>query len=140
MRTKACRWVDGQPQLLREAVRNLIDNALKYTPDGEVNVSVEADGETVVFACRDTGVGIDADELDRIGSRFFRGTEAGQVAADGSGLGLSIVARIVELHGGALRADSERGEGTHVEIRLPASGTGTATKTLTAEPSASDGW
>ena len=133
-------WVDGQPQLLREAVRNLIDNALKYTPDGEVNVSVEADGETVVFACRDTGVGIDADELDRIGSRFFRGTEAGQVAADGSGLGLSIVARIVELHGGALRADSERGEGTHVEIRLPASGTGTATKTLTAEPSASDGW
>jgi signal transduction histidine kinase len=62
------------------------------------------------------------------------------VAADGSGLGLSIVARIVELHGGALRADSERGEGTHVEICLPASGTGTATKTRTAEPSASDGW
>ena len=133
-------WVDGQPQLLREAVRNLIDNALKYTPDGEVSVSVEADGKTVVFACRDTGVGIDADELDRIGSRFFRGAEAGQIAAEGSGLGLSIVARIVELHGGVLRADSERGEGTHVEIHLPATGTGTSTKTRTAEPSASDGW
>lgn len=112
-------WVDAQPDLLREAVRNLVDNAVKYTPDGRVDVSVTRENDVVQVACVDTGIGIAPDELPQVTGRFYRSPSASRTASDGSGLGLSIVRRIVERHEGTLRATSSAA-GTRFEMRFPA--------------------
>jgi signal transduction histidine kinase len=110
----------GQPALLRKAVRNLLDNAVKYTREGSVRVDVgtTADGQARL-TCTDTGVGMSDEECATATERFYRGTEAGRMA-QGSGLGLSLIRRIVEEHDGELRLDSTPGEGTRVTIILPA--------------------
>lgn len=113
-------WTRGQPDLLREAFRNLIDNAVKYTPEGRVTVAVNHTGEGQArLTCTDTGVGMTDEERKAATSRFYRADGAGQVA-EGSGLGLSLVQRIVEEHEGTLRLDSAPGEGTRVTVVLPA--------------------
>ena len=112
-------WVDAQPELLREAVRNLVDNALKYTPEGQVTVDVAAEPNWVVVSCRDSGIGIDPEDLPRVSDRFYRSDGAGQATPDGSGLGLSIVRRIVDRHDGRLLAESTPGEGTCIQFALP---------------------
>jgi len=111
--------VQAQPDLLRDAVRNLVDNALKYTQAGSVHVAVEADEDSVHVLCRDTGIGIDEEEITEISNRFYRGTRAGDVGGEGSGLGLSMVTRIVERHQGRLQVHSERGKRTEFRITLP---------------------
>ncbi|MFO8098872.1 MAG: HAMP domain-containing sensor histidine kinase [Salinibacter sp.] len=118
--TEAPVWAEGQPDLLREAIRNLIDNAIKYTPEGHVAVAVDraADGP-VRFTCTDTGVGMTDAECEAATRRFQRGDGASQVA-EGSGLGLALVQRIVEKHGGSLHLDSGPGEGTQATVLLPA--------------------
>ena len=112
-------WVNAQPELVREAVRNLVDNALKYTPEGQVTVRVQATPNWVVVSCRDTGIGIDPEDLPKVSDQFYRSDAAGQTAPDGSGLGLSIVRRIVDRHGGRLQAESSPGEGTCIQFALP---------------------
>lgn len=113
-------WVLGQPDLLQKAIRNLIDNAVKYTPQGEVEITVRPTGdEQVSFTCTDTGIGMTEEECSEATRRFYRGDGAGQVA-EGSGLGLALVRRIIEKHGGTLHLDSAPGEGTRVTVRLPA--------------------
>ena len=113
-------WVEGQPDLLREAVQNLVDNALKYTEEGEVQVVVRAEEDRAIIGCRDTGMGIEADDLPRVGARFYRSAEASTAESDGSGLGLALVRRIVEAHNGELRVESTPGEGSRFEIVLAA--------------------
>jgi signal transduction histidine kinase len=119
-------WVQGQPDLLREAVRNLVDNAVKYTEAGRVELAVEAEatgdagGGRVRLACRDTGIGMTDKELGQATRRFFRGAGAGQTGAEGSGLGLALVRRIAEEHGGSIGAASTPGEGTRFTLVLPA--------------------
>ncbi len=110
----------GQPALLRKAVRNLLDNAVKYTREGGVRVDVgeTADGQARL-TCTDTGVGMSDEECATATERFYRGNEAGRMA-QGSGLGLSLIRRIVEEHDGELQLDSTPGEGTRVTIILPA--------------------
>ncbi|MFB6278831.1 MAG: sensor histidine kinase [Salinibacter sp.] len=112
-------WVLGQSDLLQETVRNLIDNAVKYTPEGRVDVEVRpVDDEQAVLTCTDTGVGMTKAECDEATRRFYRGDGAGQVA-EGSGLGLALARRIIDKHEGTLHLDSSPGEGTCVTIRLP---------------------
>ncbi len=119
--TDETAWVSGQPDLLREAVHNLVDNAVKYTPDGKVVFTVErTEADTVQLTCADTGVGMDEEEQSRITARFYRGTGADQTAADGSGLGLSLIQRIVEKHDGRLEVSSTPDEGTRIAVTLPA--------------------
>ncbi|WP_103026951.1 sensor histidine kinase [Salinibacter altiplanensis] len=113
-------WVDGQPDLLREAVQNLVDNAVKYTEDGEVRVSVTEEEGQAALRCRDTGMGIKAEDLPHVGARFYRSQEAGTADSEGSGLGLALVRRIVEAHDGELRVESIPGEGSQFELSLPA--------------------
>ena len=109
----------GQPALLRKAVRNLLDNAVKYTREGSVRVDVgETAGGQARLTCTDTGVGMSDEECATATERFYRGTEAGRMA-QGSGLGLSLIRRVVEEHDGELRLDSTPGEGTRVTITLP---------------------
>ena len=113
-------WAYGQPDLLREAVRNLADNAVKYTGDGAVTVSVDPAAEgTVQLTCRDTGMGMSEAEVEQITERFYRGDGASQTA-EGSGLGLALVQRIVEEHEGTLEVASVPEEGTRFTIKLPA--------------------
>ena len=113
-------WVDGQPDLLREAVQNLVDNAVKYTEDGAVRVTVTEKSGRAAICCRDTGMGIKTEDLPHVGGRFFRSAEAGAAESEGSGLGLALVRRIVEAHDGDLQVESTPGEGSRFEIVLAA--------------------
>jgi two-component system, OmpR family, sensor histidine kinase QseC len=89
--------VEGDPDLLAVALRNLVDNALRYTPaGGEVRIRLAREAGKPVLTVQDTGPGVPPQELDRLTERFFRGRD---VATEGCGLGLALVKRICELHG-----------------------------------------
>ncbi len=112
----------GDPEELRTAVSNLLDNAVKYSPDG-VHISVELDApdeDRVVLRVRDRGVGIPEHELKRIFKRFYRVTQRSLSQVKGTGLGLFIVRSIARKHGGRVFAESEgSGKGTTVTLELP---------------------
>ncbi len=113
--------VCGDPARLEQVVSNLLDNALKYTPrGGAVTVRTVADGTDAVLSVRDTGEGIRADLLDRIFDLFVQEPQALDRSRGGLGLGLTLVKRLVELHGGAVAAASAgAGRGSEFTIRLP---------------------
>ena len=114
--------VTGDPEELRTVVSNLLDNAVKYSPDG-VRISVELevpDVEHVVLRVRDRGVGIPPHELKRIFKRFYRVAHRSLSGVKGTGLGLFIVRSIARKHGGQVFAESEgMGKGTTVTLQLP---------------------
>ncbi|MBZ5654796.1 MAG: HAMP domain-containing histidine kinase [Acidobacteriia bacterium] len=116
--------VMGDPEELHTAVSNLLDNAVKYSPDG-VRISVELDSpeaERIVLRVRDCGVGIPQHELKRIFRRFYRVTQRSVSQVKGTGLGLFIVRAIARKHGGRVFAESEgAGKGTTVTLELPRS-------------------
>jgi len=114
--------VAGDPEELRTAVSNLLDNAVKYSPGG-VRISVELevpDAGHVVLRVRDNGVGIPPHELKRIFKRFYRVAHRSMTGVKGTGLGLFIVRSIARKHGGQVFAQSEGlGKGTTVTLELP---------------------
>ncbi len=117
---------DGVPSIagsgrdLALLVRNLIDNAIGYTPEGgRVDVEVRAEPEHVVIVVTDTGVGIPRRDLPRIFERFYRVDPARSRATGGTGLGLAIVKHVAENHGGTVRVRSELSAGTTVQVTLP---------------------
>jgi signal transduction histidine kinase len=114
------------PEVLMDASRmqrvlfNLVQNALRHTPpDGAVVISAKDGGEEVEISVADTGEGIEAEELTRIFERFYRGNRARTRAEAGSGLGLTIAKGIVELHGGRIWAQSDKGRGATFVFTLP---------------------
>lgn len=112
--------VRGDPAELERIIINLVANAVKYTPDGgSVRLVVRRDRGEVVVSVTDTGIGIDACEHGRVFEPFYRGHDAQQRAIQGSGLGLALVRRLTEAHGGEVRLESQRGIGTTVSIVLP---------------------
>ncbi len=116
-------FIDGDPQLLQQAIGNLISNAIAHTPaGGQVSVEAERRGTWVAITVKDTGEGIFSEEQPHIFDRFYRASRsaASKKPSEGLGLGLSIAKGIVELHGGLISLESEQGRGTKVEIRLPA--------------------
>ncbi len=103
---------------LRQALANLLDNALKYTPrGGRVEIAARRDGPDAILSMTDTGVGIPADELPHIWTRLYRGDKSR--SSRGLGLGLSLVKAIVEAHRGQVSVQSEPGRGSRFELRLP---------------------
>lgn len=113
-----CAAARADERLLRHIFTNLLTNAVKYSPPGApVAFRVERAGALAVCVVRDRGIGIPEADLGRLFGAFHRGRNVGQVS--GSGLGLVIVKRCVELHGGDIRVDSRLGEGTTVTVRLP---------------------
>jgi NADPH-dependent 2,4-dienoyl-CoA reductase/sulfur reductase-like enzyme/rhodanese-related sulfurtransferase/two-component sensor histidine kinase len=114
-------WVRGDSRSLGQALRNLVENAIKYTPEGgSVTVSVRTldDRSRVAVAVADTGTGIPAEELPRLFEPFFRSSRH-RATMPGTGLGLAISRRIVEAHGGTLGAESREGAGSTFTIALP---------------------
>ncbi|MDO9406828.1 GAF domain-containing sensor histidine kinase [Patulibacter sp.] len=110
--------VDG-PRVA-QAVRNLVDNALKYSPvDSVVLVRLGRDGTTAVVDVEDRGIGVAPEDVDRLVERFYRGAGAVQMGVDGIGLGLATVQSIAEAHEGVLSVSSEPGEGAAFRLRLP---------------------
>ncbi|HJP87842.1 MAG TPA: HAMP domain-containing sensor histidine kinase [Candidatus Limnocylindrales bacterium] len=110
------------PVRIGQVVTNLVGNAIKFTPKGgrvDVTVRPESDGGATITVT-DTGIGIDPAELPRIFDRFFRGSRASEARGSGSGLGLSIVRGIVEMHGGTVTVESRVGAGTTFRVVLPA--------------------
>jgi PAS domain S-box-containing protein len=109
----------GDEEALRSIVDNLVGNARKFTAaTGRVDVTVETDGERVRFIVADTGVGIPTSDLPHIFERFYRSTKTA-AKAQGAGLGLAIVARLVDLMQGTISVASEVGRGTTVTIEYP---------------------
>jgi two-component system OmpR family sensor kinase len=112
--------VIGDAGLLRQLVGNLVDNALKFTNEGRVDVTVRsADGWAVVEVA-DTGPGIAGDAADRLFDRFFRGDPSHARAVEGTGLGLAIVRSIARVHGGSVSAEARPEGGSVFRARLPA--------------------
>ncbi|HKW80185.1 MAG TPA: HAMP domain-containing sensor histidine kinase, partial [Casimicrobiaceae bacterium] len=113
--------VDGDPDALTTLLSNLVDNALRYTPEGgRVDVGVEVDAEQPVLSVRDTGPGIAPADRERVFDRFVRGTAAGSPVR-GSGLGLSIVKRIASRHGADIAVGPGlAGGGAGISVRFPA--------------------
>ncbi len=126
-------WVDGDPTRLEQIVSNLLDNALKYTPNGgAIDIALRRTGDDVVLSVRDSGVGIPAELLPQVFDVFVQGAISIDRSQGGLGIGLSLVRRLVELHGGSVAADSPgAGLGSSFTIRLPYAGVAEA-----AEPCA----
>jgi signal transduction histidine kinase len=105
---------------MRQAFANLLDNALKYTPEGgNVRLSCAIGSEGVTVKVRDTGLGIPADEQPRIWERLYRGDKSR--SQRGLGLGLSLVKAIVEAHHGTVSVQSKPGEGSEFKVTIPTS-------------------
>jgi signal transduction histidine kinase len=103
--------------LLRHILANLLSNAVKYSAQGmKVGLSVHREGPQAVFEVRDRGIGIAPDDRQRLFEAFQRGQNVGEIP--GTGLGLVIVKRCIELHGGEIEVASELGSGTTVTVRL----------------------
>lgn len=113
--------VHGDRVRLQRVITNLIDNALRYTPEGgTIEARVSAERAEVRVEVQDTGIGIAPEHIDRVFDRFFRADAARDRESGGTGLGLAIAKAIVESHGGTLCVTSQLGRGTCFTIRLPA--------------------
>ena len=112
--------VDGDEEALRQVVDNLLDNAIKYTQGGGgVSLSVEVEDEMAVLLVKDSGIGIEAEHLERIFERFYRVDKARSREVGGTGLGLSIVKHFTARMGGVVGVESEPGVGTTFRVELP---------------------
>ena len=116
--------VTADRRLIEQVLANLLDNAIKYTEAGRVDVSLGEDGEWAWCEVADTGVGIAGEELPRIFERFYRVDRARSRAKGGTGLGLSIVKHIVALHGGEVTVRSTPAGGSVFRFEIPRHGPG----------------
>jgi two-component system phosphate regulon sensor histidine kinase PhoR len=112
----------ADPEKLARVVTNLLDNAIKYTPEsGRIVIEAKEEAGDVALVVRDNGIGIPSSDLDRIFERFFRVDRARSRELGGTGLGLSIVKHLVEAHGGTISVESRLGEGSVFTARFPKS-------------------
>ncbi len=108
------------PTLIRESMDNLVNNAIKYTPDGgTIVIHSYTEGKRVYFIVEDTGIGIAKEHLPRVFESFYRTRQSGTEGIEGRGLGLSLVKTIIERHGGEVWVDSELGQGSRFGFWLP---------------------
>ncbi|HBF38885.1 MAG TPA: PAS domain-containing sensor histidine kinase [Firmicutes bacterium] len=113
----------GDEDLLREVILNLLDNAIKYTPEnGSILIGSHETSEGVVFYIKDNGLGVPKESLPRIFERFYRVDKGRSRAMGGTGLGLAIVKHIIERHGGKVSVVSELGKGSQFSFVIPSEG------------------
>ena len=110
----------GDRRACKQILINLLSNAVKFTPaNGRVTISARPEGNSLLITVSDTGIGIGAADLTRLGDPFFQAKSSLDRPFEGTGLGLSVVRGLVGLHGGAISIESEPGHGTSVTVRLP---------------------
>jgi signal transduction histidine kinase len=113
----ACE-ADMDRNRIRQVFANLLDNAIKYTPEGgRVTIAVRDEPDQAVAVFRDTGIGIPAEEQEKIWARLYRGDKSR--SQRGLGLGLSLVKAVVEAHGGKVTVSSHANEGSEFTVKLP---------------------
>jgi len=112
--------VEADPQRIDQVVRNLLDNAISYTPDGGiVRISLEEGDRCVRVTVEDDGIGIPVGEEDRVFDRFYRVDKSRARKTGGSGLGLTVASRIVRAHGGEIGLETREGKGSRFWFTLP---------------------
>jgi signal transduction histidine kinase len=112
--------VRADRERLHQVLFNLVDNAVRFTPDGgSVTVRARRDGGSVEVSVADTGIGIAAEHLPRLFERFYRADQARAREDGGTGIGLAIARSVVEAHGGTISASSEPGRGSVFRFDLP---------------------
>jgi len=115
--------VQGDPDMLRQVLINLIDNAVSYTQaGGMIHISAQSDGDKVKVEVQDNGIGIPEDSISRVFERFYRVDKARSREQGGTGLGLSIVKHIIDVHHGSVQVKSKVGEGSTFTFELPVNG------------------
>lgn len=108
---------------LNQILYNLMDNAIKYTPEGgEIRISLKAEDDSLIWVVRDNGIGIPADDQEHIFERFYRVDKARSRETGGTGLGLSIVRQMVKMHGGTISVHSEPENGSEFVVAFPRKG------------------
>lgn len=114
--------LEAEPTLLRRAVENLLENALKHGREGPIVLAARAEPDAVAIEVSDAGPGIPAEDRPRIFERFYRVEKGRARATGGTGLGLAIVKHVAEVHGGAVSVDSRPGKGARFRLVLPREG------------------
>jgi heavy metal sensor kinase len=113
-------YVNGDKLHLRRLFFNILDNAIKFTPEkGRIDMSIFTEDKIVMVSVSDTGIGISDEDLPQIFNRFFRGDTEGKSKESGSGLGLSIALSIAKIHNGNISVKSNPTEGTTFSVALP---------------------
>lgn len=110
--------IRGDEKRMEQILMNLLENAVRYTDEGKIDVHVNYEADSAVIIVEDTGIGIPEEELPFIFERFYRVEKSRSRQYGGTGLGLSIVNKLVELHGGKIIVTSQIGKGTRCEVRL----------------------
>ena len=112
--------IRGDRDKITLALHNLVGNALKYTPDGgKVTIGVDVDGTQVAVSVTDTGIGIGADEAERIFERFYRAKDPRVAKITGTGLGLTLAREVIRMHGGDITVESQIDQGSTFTMTLP---------------------
>lgn len=111
----------GDEKLVRSAISNVIDNAIRYSPRGVVSITLKQNDREAELIVKDTGIGIDREDMAYVFDRFYRGKNAISSDPNESGIGLHITKKIIEFHGGSVELKSELGKGTTVNVFLPKS-------------------
>jgi signal transduction histidine kinase len=111
--------VKADQERLREVITNLVDNAVKYTKEGSIDISLEGNKNTVTVKIHDTGMGIPAEEQKHLFEKFYRVNNTMTREQSGTGLGLYIARSLIEMYGGKIWVESEAGKGSTFAFSLP---------------------
>lgn len=109
----------GDKKLLDLGLTNIFDNAFRYSPNGTVSVSLSQEGNMAKLVLQDNGIGIERSDLKHLFQKFYRGKNAKELDQTQNGLGLFATRKIIEMHKGSIKIESELNKGTKVEVRLP---------------------
>jgi len=109
----------GDEKMLDIGLTNLFDNAFRYSPNGKVSVTFTKSSQSVKLTIKDNGIGISKEDMEHLYGKFFRGKNAKDLDPDESGVGLFTTKRIIEMHKGNIKIDSELNKGTTVEVTFP---------------------
>lgn len=112
-------WLENDQNLLEQILTNLVSNAIKYTPEGVIEIKIEQKNGLASILVKDTGIGISESFLEKIFQPFTQESAGKNRQFEGNGLGLSIVKKFIDLMGGEIEAESEKGRGSQFKVRFP---------------------